>query len=193
MWGDLLSSESISLIISIAAIFISIYGIISQNRGIVFEHRLSIYTKTIEIHNQCLRITQLCPSRGIKSQRKLIAIILFAFNSQEVELSEEYLQERANEKDPLTLKETDLLTKYVSLYTSNNSYHFLDRECEIFFDKQIYSCAKDLYFEYNDLAFSFLLLSEDQLNEKYKKLEKILFEFQSQKILNKMKKKLPIC
>ena len=189
----MLSSESISLIVSIAAIIISIWGIISQNRGIVFEHRLSIYTKTIEIYNQCLRITQLCPGKGIKSQRKLIAIILFAFNSREVELSEEYIEERANEKAPLTLKETDLLTKYINLYGSNSSYHFLDQECEIFFDKQIYSCAKDLYFEYNDLAFSFLLLSEEQLDEKYKKLEKILSEFQSRKILNKMKKKLPVC
>lgn len=128
-----------------------------------------------------------------KISKKLITVILFAFNSQEVELSKKYLDERINETLPLTFEEIDLLTKYANLYISNSSYHLLDRECEIFFCKQIYSCAKDLYFEYNDLALSYLLLSEDKLNEKYKKLEKILTEFQSQKILNKMKKKLPIC
>lgn len=187
------TSEKISLFFSAVAIIISVYAIVSQNKGVVFEHRLSIYIKVCKIYNQCQRILEICPGKRAEVQKRLIATVLFEIKSDKLKISHKFIQSFGEETDVLTQKQAKLLDKYANYYIRDHLNESLNQECDIFFDPKIYSHVQKLYAEYDNLLLGFLTFTEDDLTNEYKSLEVILSEFRRDKILSKMKRKLPIC
>lgn len=186
------SIDLISIVISIGALVVSIYAICTQKKGIVFKHRLEIYSKVNSIIQKCDSILKGCPGKCEKEQKQCIASILFDSKADELDIAYQYI-DKSIENTKEAQKETFLLeNKYFEVYFSKYYGDSLYQECQIFYSKEICSHVQKLYSEYNKLLGGFLFRNKESLEQTYEEIKSILKEFQQNKILEKMKKKLPV-
>ena len=177
--------NTLSLLVSVIAVFISIYAITAQNRGVVFEHRLSIYVETQTIYSQYKKIMGKASQVEFQRQKSLIATILFGFNTDEGELIEKYLNLSSNES-------TDALVEYMDTYISKYLSNSLVENCKIFYNEDMSTQVGKLYSSYDIFRMTFLVYTEEEMMQAYQEIKAVLNEFQQKNILKKMKRKLPI-
>lgn len=188
-----LSIDLISIVISIGALVVSIYAICTQKKGIVFKHRLEIYSKVNSIIQKCDSILKRCPGKREKEQKQGIASILFDSKSDELSIAYQYITNESILNIQEAKKENfHLENKYFEVYFSKYYGDSLCQECQIFYSKEICSHVQKLYSEYNKLLGTFLFKNKESLEQTYEEIKSILKEFQQNKILEKMKKKLPV-
>lgn len=119
-------------------------------------------------------------------------MVLFGMQTDEYNISREYFQKYEKGEQPLNAQQVAVLDQYIEMYLKKYLNDSLCEESDIFFRKQIGSQVKKLYSAFDELMLGFLVLTEDELSHTYQKLKAILDEFQQNKILEKMKKKLPV-
>lgn len=176
--------DTLSIILSLIAIFVSIYAISSQNKGVVFEHRLSIYCKVSDMYERCSRIIKLCTGKDIKLQKEIISAILFKFDSEEYKIATKVINDSSRES-------TNIMDRYAELYISKEDI-FFHHESKIFYEKLIYDNIQLLANKYDTMILSYLLYDKNEMNEFIENLNVIIKKYDEEKILEKMKNKLPI-
>ncbi len=183
----MVNTEVISLIISGVAILISIYAITAQNRGVVFEHRLSIYIEVQTIYDNCRRIVERCPKIDFQKQKGIIAMVLFGFNTAEADLVKKYLDQSSSKNEGMAA-----FLEYLDINLSKHLDTALLQDCKIFFNQKVYENVEELYSTYDGFRLTFLASTEEEITRSYQKMKLVLDDFQKQKVLKKMKRKLPI-
>ena len=189
------NSGVFSLLVSVVAIVVSVYAVRAQNRGVVAQERLSLYREVYDTYKRCTLVAEHCEEKAMSTVGKFIAASnLFEYGSAGAEFVRTYkicsLKQDSTEAEQAEHREaTKEYGKFLQKVTSRHR----EVEIELFFDRECALLTEQLYNSCFKFMRGITFWEEDEKFAEWKAdADKILREFDEKKVLEKMKRKLPL-
>lgn len=188
-----------TIVVALVSLFISVRAVKLQQMGIVFENRLNVYLEVENIYSKCKQMVKLCSkSKGAFAKKNMIQICMYGINAEEsMILGEAFKYEREMEKADCIERKNEienewhkLVERYADVYIEK--YIDIVSKIKLFYDEDVADYFEKVNNIFDDLQLGVIICDEDEIDERIKKLEVALGEFEDKNIIYEMKKKLPI-